>query len=288
MALRRSLLALTALLVPLAVGGCQAAPEEETDEGAGAFYGVPSPKEGDGREVVLSNVPARSRNAEKRRQGRADDVIATWHVHHIVTEEGFRGVVMYGADKEGMVRLSFVIDDNATSLVIVEPDEDDTSEAALSEVTGKTHAPISPAMLQWFADEFGRLGRDAAAAEAARGSGDLQTKIVFNLTWKCAARLTTMVLSMASNIVLSPVGGVVVAAAEAAAWGDFGGAAVIGGIGGANAATTAMKASGVAAVRKAGSALKGLGVVGVVGLIGVALVLDPKEALQGLVPNQCK
>ncbi|WP_205633823.1 hypothetical protein [Labilithrix luteola] len=276
--------ALVALLtIALAATGCAGTSADDAESGQDALYRVPSgAKEGEVREVILSNVPALSRDAAERSRGEVDAVVKSWHVHY-VTQEGFRGVMMYGADDEGMVRLAFVVDDTAQSLVVVEPDEDDTEEGALSEVAAKPQAALPPAMLAWFSDEFARLGK--LAAQASNDSGGVRTQTTLDVGWKCAARATTMILAMASSFVISPAGAVIASAVEAAAWGDFGNAAVIGVVGGT---PVAMQASAKAGIRQAGKVLGTLGGVGAVGLLGVGLVLAPKATLDALVPPQCK
>jgi hypothetical protein len=270
------------------LAGCSGAPDpEETQDDA--LYTVPQASAS--RLVLLSNVPALSRVAAERARGEADAVIATWHVHHVITDANYGAILVYGADRDGMVRTAFVLDDESKTLTVVEPDAEATIEPPLAALTAKPQTAFTNDDLAWFSEEFARLSArlDETTTQAESNGGTrVQT---FEMSGKCAARLTTMALSLAAGVVMSPVGGFVVAAVESAAWGDFENAAVMGGVGGASAGADALAQSERAALRNTGNVLKTLGKVGgvgVVGLIGVTMFLDPKGTLDSLIPPQCK
>jgi hypothetical protein len=291
----RSLLARR--LAPLLLGvaalasgvGCAAPALDDADEQAGAIYKVPSKAaEGESMQVVLSDFPARSRDAAERTAGKKDDVIATWHVHHVVTDDGFAATMVYGADTRTMVRLALVLADDAKTMAIVEPDsEEETVAPSLAELKAAPQRAISQDELRWFADELARISEEIDATALAEKSG-LGTR-EFQMSGKCAARLATTALTLVAGVVLSPVGGFVAGAIEAAAWGDLSGAAVIGTMGGAYAATEAAQQSQKAWLRKTGKVAGTLGKVGLgVGIVAVVLYLGPKEAASALIPPQCQ
>lgn len=283
----RLLAACATLAVAVASGGCQSPSQEEDANASEHAFSVPAaPSEGEERTITMSNIPAQSRVAAERANGLPDATIATWHVHYVKTKEGFRGNVVYGTDDTNQVRLMVVIAEDAKSLVLVEPDADSPSEGSLAMLAQKPSASpssLSSEMLPWIHDELIRMSTSDTSSPAETESLRPQA-----ITLKCAARISTMLLTVVAGVMGGPVVGFIASAAEAAAWGDFQGAAVVGGLGAGVAMTDAMKKSSSKIIRATGSAVRGVGAVGLVGLVGVGIWLDPKEALSSLIPPQCR
>lgn len=266
--------------------GCS--PHVESDDATeDELYAVPTEaRPGEQRDILLSSVPALSRDASARSRGERDAIIATWHVHHVATVDGTNAVLVYGADAQSLVRLAMVIDDNASSVSIVEPSADEVLEPLPTALSRSPMQALAPDDQRWLGEELRRL-----QGEVGRSLGGGTRPQTFEMSGKCAARIATQVLALASLVVLSPAGGFVVNAIEAAAWGDFDAAVISAGITGTGAAGQALSESERVAVRRTGAVLKttAKAVPVAMGVLAAAfLIRDPSAAAEMLAPPQCQ